>query len=93
MMEGYEHISAPREVITGDGKAERVKLIEAGEHFWQALAHEETWPPELQAAAGRVIQELFRYGPIRESVAKMSEPQVLRTIEQLQGFAWEFLEG
>ena len=92
-MDGYQLVAAVHEALGATGSNPRERLERAAEHFWNALAHSETWPPPLRRRAAAISARLFRRGSLAATLPTLSDSDLKEILGRLESFADDFLRG
>lgn len=88
MLPGMEHLRRAREDLSRQGEVDCVReaLFDAASEFWSAVIDCDKWPAELRQKAEDLVEHLFRYGPIRTTIDRMSDSETEAARRELLAF-------
>jgi hypothetical protein len=91
MIEGYQHIAAAHDVLCSSSAEPRQRLERAAGEFWKALVHIDTWPQDLRRRATTISARLFQRGSLEQTLALMSDGDVIQRLEALENLTADLL--
>lgn len=81
MVAGIERLRKARQLLPV-GAFSRRDMLAAASEYWAATSDSPGWPTELQSLSDELNRSLFLYGPIRDTIAHMTDRELRRLADK-----------
>ena len=77
------YVSEAAEILAGRSGTARERFAKAGQSFWSALIHIESWPPDLAARAEQISRRFMEHGTVVTTARCLDRATAMARVREL----------